>query len=325
MTLWLVLTLMTLVATFIVAEPFLGKVGERRSAFPGEVAVLRDQLKEVDRDAAAGWIDPGEAETARAEIKRRILRADCANEATAAPLSPGEPRFASAAAIASIVVLASFGVYAITGSPRLSALGEVRASPSDAVQLATMRRVVADMDARQRGTTTEGTTIDAMITGLIDSLKKSPNDPDGWRTLGWCYFKTERFAEAASAYAKAVELRPGVASLLTSWGEALVKAASGRVTDKAGTIFDEALRLDGGDHRARYFRGLAKEQAGDRGAALNEWNALLDDVPGDGDEEWASDLKQRIAELAFDINFDAARKIQPPNAAGENQRNGVAR
>src|SRR5215467_10850922 len=107
MTLWLVLTLMTLVATYLVAEPFLRKVGESRSAFAGEVAVFRDQLKELDRDAADGLIDAGEAETARAEIKRRILRADCANEPTATPLSPGEPRCASAAAVASFVVLAS--------------------------------------------------------------------------------------------------------------------------------------------------------------------------------------------------------------------------
>ena len=323
MTLWLVLALMTVVATYLVAEPFLCKVGERRTAFAGEVAVFRDQLKEVDRDAADGLIDAGDAETARAEIKRRILKADCENEATAAALSAGRPRFASATAVAGIVVLASVSVYAVKGSPRLSASGVVGPSTPDAGGLVATRRVVAEMDARQRVTNTQRTTIEAMIRDLIDSLKKSPNDPDGWRILGWCYFKIERFAEAASAYAKAVELRPGVASLRTSWGEALVKAASGRVTDKAAMIFDEALRLDGADHRARYFRGLAKEQAGDKSAALNEWVALLDDVPGD--EEWASDLKQRIAELAFDVNFDAARKIRRPDVAGGNQRDGVAR
>jgi cytochrome c-type biogenesis protein CcmH len=320
MTLWLVLTLMTVVAIYIVAEPFLCKEGEHRSAFAGEVAVFRDQLKEVDRDAANGLIDAGEAETARAEIKRRMLKADCEKDATAAPLSTGRPRFASAAAVAGMVVLASVSVYAVKGSPRLSASGEVGPTP---LELAAMGRVVADMEARQHSTATERPTIDAMITGLVDRLKKSPNDPEGWRILGWCYFKTERFAEAASAYAKAVELRPGVASMRTSWGEALVKAAGGRVTDKAGMIFDEALRLDGRDRRARYFRGLAKEQAGDKGAALNEWIALLDDVPGD--EEWASDLKQRIAELAFDINFNAVPKIRPPDVAAGNQRDGIAR
>jgi len=51
---------------------------------------------------------------------------------------------------------------------------------------------------------------------------------------------------------------------------------------------------------------LAKEQAGDKAAALDDWVALPNDLPGD--EEWAPDLKQRIGELTFDSNFDAARK-----------------
>src|SRR5215472_4264136 len=60
---------------------------------------------------------------------------------------------------------------------------------------------------------------------------------------------------------------------------------------------------------------LAKEQAGDKAAALDDWVALPNDLPGD--EEWAPDLKQRIGEFTFDSNFDAAREIRPPDEAAE--------
>ena len=68
---------------------------------------------------------------------------------------------------------------------------------------------------------------------------------------------------------------------------------------------------------------LAKEQAGDKAAALDDWVALPNDLPGD--EEWAPDLKQRIGELTFDSNFDAARKIRPPDEAAESDALGGAR
>ena len=51
--------------------------------------------------------------------------------------------------------------------------------------------------------------VNTMIERLAARLETSPEDLDGWRMLGWSYFHTGHFEQAATAYAKAVELDPG--------------------------------------------------------------------------------------------------------------------
>ena len=304
-------------AVILVVAPFLRKYDKRRAAFAGEVEVFRDQLKEVEREAVDGVIDVDQIETARLEIKRRLLGAARANETLVAWLSPGERNFA-VVAVAGIIALGSLGIYAVKGSPALSsspAAGRAaRPTASDASgRLAAITRLQADNTRDQSRAAAEHATVDVMIALLVERLRQRPNNADSWRLLGWSYFKTDRFAEAAAAYGKAVALRPNIASLRTSWGEALVRAANGLITDEAKKIFDEALKLDGKDPRARFFKGLVKEQAGDKAAALDDWVALLND--GTADEEWVPDLKQRITELAFDIYVDIGGKNRQPDLA----------
>ncbi|MGI9463173.1 MAG: TPR domain-containing protein [Aestuariivirgaceae bacterium] len=154
-----------------------------------------------------------------------------------------------------------------------------------------------------------------MIERLAQRLKTQPNDGEGWRMLGWSYFGTGRFGDAASAYERAVAIIPQKAGLKTSWGEALVRAANGRVTPASLKIFDDALLLDAKDPRARFFKGLALEQSGDGQGALTSWLAVLKDAsPNDA---WAPELKQRVVELAGklgkDISGDLAGLAQATN------------
>jgi cytochrome c-type biogenesis protein CcmH len=317
MTLWLLLTLMISTALILVVAPFLRTYDKRRAAFAGEVEVFRDQLNEVEREAADGVIDVDQIETARLEIKRRLLGAARANETRVAWLSPGERNLA-VVAVAAIVALGSLGIYAVKGSPALSASPTAgraaTTTASDASgRLAINARLPADNARDQSRAAAELATADVMIALLVDRLRQRPDDADGWRMLGWSYFKIERFAEAAAAYGKAVELRPKIASLMASWGEARARAANGLVTAETEMIFDAALKLDGKDPRARFFKGLVKEQAGDKAAALDAWVALLNDAPADAD--WIPDLKQRIAEMAFDIYGDIGGKNRQPDLA----------
>lgn len=70
--------------------------------------------------------------------------------------------------------------------------------------------------------------VDTMISGLATRLASAPADVKGWRMLGWSYFNTGRFAEAAAAYRKALDLDPGSAELRRFHDEAAAKAAPAR-------------------------------------------------------------------------------------------------
>ena len=73
MTLWLVFALMTAAAVFAVLWP-LSRAGHPQQD-GSETIVYRDQLTEIDRDAATGLINPPEAAAARVEIGRRLIAA----------------------------------------------------------------------------------------------------------------------------------------------------------------------------------------------------------------------------------------------------------
>lgn len=77
--------------------------------------------------------------------------------------------------------------------------------------------------------------VNTMIEQLADRLKTAPQDIQGWRMLGWSYFNTERYDQAVTAYAKAIELDPNSAELKTSYEQAKAKASGGSTFETAST------------------------------------------------------------------------------------------
>src|ERR1700692_2719171 len=169
-----------------------------------------------------------------------------------------------AVSIAGAIVLGIVGHYTLNdsadlpaSSPQIRSAGQSGASAVDALAAAMLPEDVEGQSQSQSQAPLG--TVDETIGRLVERLNRSPNDPEGWRMLGWSYFNTERFAQSATAYAKAIELNPQNADFRSSRGEALVRAADGLVTDEARTEFEQALRLDAKDPRGRFYAGLAKE------------------------------------------------------------------
>jgi len=90
-------------------------------------------------------------------------------------------------------------------------------------------------------------------------------------------------------------------------GEALFRANGGRVTAEAKQAFAQALKLDPTDVRARYFIGLALQQAGDPRGAIENWIALLHSAQRGA--EWARDLQKQIVRLAATTRVDVKRRM----------------
>jgi len=149
--------------------------------------------------------------------------------------------------------------------------------------------------------------IDSMISGLEAKLKANPNDADGWRMLGWSFFETGRFAEAATAYRKATQLKPDEADYWSSLGEALVLAGSGDVPKDASAAFKKALSLDPKDPRARYFLGVEQDMAGNHKGAIDTWIALLQDSPAGA--PWEADVRKTVEQIAERERIDVKARL----------------
>lgn len=150
--------------------------------------------------------------------------------------------------------------------------------------------------------------VDTMIAKLAERLKTDVTDGEGFRMLGWSYVNTNRPAEAVTAYATAVKLLPGRADVHAGYGEAMVAVAKDVVTPEAKAQFDEAVKIDAKEPRARFFLALHKAQNGQERAALDEWIALSN--ASSADLPWQSDLQARATKLAAKLGVYIKGKFQ---------------
>ena len=324
MVLGVILTVVISIVAAIVSALSLRRYDQEKVATSeGDISACIDQLTEFEKKAAAGTIDGNEADVTRADIKRRILSAGRTEKLDRARLSLSKRNLA-VVAVAGIAIVGSFGLHAwnndLANSITSMQLGS-RNSTSVVDQLAAATAALPPgplfLQNQQRGRVqgqqqaTLGS-VEEMIDRVVQRLKRNPKDVEGWRVLGWSYFNTDRFEESSAAYAKAIELSPNNAELRSAYGEALVRAAAGNVTDEAKAVFERTLQLNPADSRAHFFIGLSKEQAGDKMSALNDWIAILNHA--NSSEPWFADLTQRANKLGQDVGVDVSSLLHRGNA-----------
>jgi cytochrome c-type biogenesis protein CcmH len=141
---------------------------------------------------------------------------------------------------------------------------------------------------------TPAPTVENVITRFQKQVALAPDDADGWRNLGWLYFQREQFAQAADALRHATVLDPTDARTFSFMGEALLQEhkAQRRVPYEARAAFDEALKRDPKDARARYYRAVGWDLAGQHRRAIHAWFALLKETSPDA--PYAGDIRAVI-------------------------------
>ena len=156
--------------------------------------------------------------------------------------------------------------------------------------------------------------VDENIRQLQARLMREPNNPAGWRMLGWSYFETGDLMGSAAAYRRAAQIEPANAENWSSLGEAL-QTASTDVSAEAAAAFERALKLDRTDPRARYFTAFQKDLQGHHDAAIVDWLALLRDTPRGA--PWEADLRRTIVQVAekHHINVSGKMPAMPQGAA----------
>ena len=323
MVLGVILTVVISIVAAIVSALSLRRYDQEKVATSeGDISACIDQLTEFEKKAAAGTIDGNEADVTRADIKRRILSAGRTEKLDRARLSLSKRNLA-VVAVAGIAIVGSFGLHAwnndLANSITSMQLGSRNStSVVDQLAAATAALPPGPFSQNQRQGRVQGQqqatlgSVEEMIDRVVQRLKRNPKDVEGWRVLGWSYFNTDRFEESSAAYAKAIELSPNNAELRSAYGEALVRAAAGNVTDEAKAVFERTLQLNPADSRAHFFIGLSKEQAGDKMSALNDWIAILNHA--DSSEPWFADLTQRANKLGQDIGVDVSDLLHRENA-----------
>lgn len=224
------------------------------------VAILRDQLAELETDLANGTIPRERYEQARGELEQRVLE-----ESKAAP-GPGAPALSAAGAwtaaiVAGALPIASLLIYVALGN--FDAFSPVaRNAPSAGAE--------HEMSPQK---------VNAMAAELAARLDKEPGNAEGWVMLARTYYSLNRHAEAARAFERAVVLVPDNADLLADYADALGAAQGGMLSGKPLELIQRALVIDPTNWKALALAGTVAFDRKDYRQAVAYWERMKATVP----------------------------------------------
>ncbi len=304
------MTVFLLVAGFmlLIALLFVVPVLVRASARHGQaalsdevnLAILRDQLQELDRDLSTGMIDTGGYDSAKAELQRRVIT-DVASGSTRPARSAA--RVSTAVLVATLLAAITISLYWYLGTPQALMPDSVR--PAQTKNTAITPDQVASMVAR-----------------LEQRLKSSPDDVDGWAMLARSDYFLGRYTDSVRAYAELVKRIPDNADLWADYADALGMSQNRSLRGEPEKFIAKALSINPDNINALALSASAAFEQHDYRAAIVQWQKILGEVQPDS--ETARSVNSNISE-AQNLLASAGSgpgsgpgSVPGPNPAAEN-------
>ena len=251
--------LIVVVSAFILPPLWLGLRAPKLKADRKEanLAIFRDQLGELEREASEGSLAAADFEQAKRELQRRLLEEVEPSAADGVAATHGPSRKMAVAILLLLPILGLLG-YALLGNPKAL----------DPTQTAAPQQMTPEK-------------INEMVSSLAAKLKANPDNMPGWLMLARSYKSMGRYSEAVEAYAKAEKAIGDDPDQLASYAETIAMANGKGITGKAVQLIERALKIDPKHGHSLFLAGAAAMEAGDAKKGIAYWEALLPQVePG---------------------------------------------
>lgn len=291
MLVWIGFAVLAAAVTWAVTRPLLKSSAAGEPAPDSELAVYRDQLAEIETERAEGLIPGADAEAARTEVARRLIRTaeEHAQLTTPSPSEGSRLRQAAVYAAAAIPV-AAIALYLSVGSPSLP--GRPYASRiNEPVEQATAADLVAKVEAH---------------------LRQNPDDGRGWDVLAPVYLRMGDFARASDAYERAMRILGESPQRLTGFARSTIMSENGIVNEPARRAYAKLLGADPQALEPQVWLAIAKEQDGDLTGASAEYRRLL--ALEQTKDPWRQLLDERLKIATAKLNGEPEPQTAAPNA-----------
>lgn len=295
MVLWILFAVLAAAVVWAVSRPLLAPLPASSPTDDGEIAVYRDQLAEIEAEREQGLLAGPEAEGARVELARRLIRHAEEQERSAAVSGDARSSVPKAALYAAAALpVVGILLYLAIGSPQL---------PS--------RPYAARME-----TPIEQATADDLIARVEAHMRQHPEDGKGWDVLAPVYMRMGDFGRAADAFQRATRLLGESPKRLMGFARANVMMQNGIVSEPARKAYEKLLAAQPDSIEAQVWLAIAKEQDGDLKSAEAEYKRLL---PG-AEDPWKGLLTARLQSVTERLSkpapdgLPAAGDIQPADA-----------
>ena len=244
-----------------------GRGGGPVSRQAANVAIYRDQLRELEADLAAGTLAQADFERSRTELEARLLEDVARPEAARTAAGGGK----TALVLACAIPLLALGVYFTVGNPGALTLHQ----------------------------------LETLVERLAARLQTNPDDAQGWALLGRSYAALGRFGESADAYAKAAARAPRDARLLVDFADALAMARGQRLEGEPEKLIERALEIDPNNLKGLALAGTVAFERKEFARAAAYWQRMLPLLPADSED--ARTIQQNVAEARALANAKAVQ------------------
>ena len=260
-TFWILAALMLGVALLFVLVPLLRKGSGDEEAIDEDavnIAVIRQQLAELEADLEAGNLSREQYDAARRDLEKELLvDVDLDRPETAEPPPARSGAWAAPVLGVALPVLA-LGLYLSVGDTR--AITAPAGAPP---------RMASGHDGRQLPP------MDVLVAKLAEKMEQHPDNLEGWLMLARSYLTLKQPDKALAAMDRAYKLAPRDTNVLLGYAEALVQT-KGSFTSKARELVRTALEINPKAPNGLWMQGLADFQEGDFQAAVDHWSRLRD-------------------------------------------------
>lgn len=293
--------LIGLAMVFIIPTLLRSKPEEDISSNELNIALIKQQLAELEADLESGELDQEHYEASRHDLEKELLL-DVSGEETRITGNPKAARLAILGLLVAIPAIA-IPLYQKLGTPEI--IPRLANMPAGGGQPST-----------SGGHESPGQSMTSMVElveKLAQRLEKEPNNPEGWAMLGRSYIALNRFNDALKAYEKAYKLMPNNPDLLLGYATTMARVNGNQFTGRPAQLIDEAMKLAPQDPNVMWLKGITHLQAGEAAQAIQLWEKVLAQLePGSEEALSVADyIREAKAQLPEGSAMAAAPETTP--------------
>lgn len=256
MVLWALLAVLTAAVITAVCLPLVRQTGARQVAAQSDAEIYKAQLAEIEDERERGVLSPSEAEAARIEVSRRLLRSAQKDEPPPQRFLSKQNDWAIGAVTVAVPAIALAGYLAL-GSPMLP----------------------QQPHAAETNRSPEARRVAELVSRVEERLREHPQDGAGWDVIAPVYLRQQEYHDAVFAFQQALRLNGESAERLEGLGEAMVLRDNGQVSDKARLAFARALERNPESLKARFWVAIHDEQNGQLEEAAEAYKKIMNASP----------------------------------------------
>lgn len=263
-TFWIICAVLVLIAVPFIALPlWRGKsANDTVARDEANLAILRDQIAEMDSDLKNGLLTAELHEEGKHELQSRVIDEVSAEKPVTAD-TPRNPHKVLAIILSVLLPLMAVGVY--------TQVGDMQAFSNHIVQSSS-----GDMGGAVHG--------EAAINAMKQKVEANPADGESLLLLARAYMEAGRFPESAKAYETLTQYISDEAWIWADYADALAMAQNQTLRGKPTDLINKALQIAPDNMKALALGGSAAMERGDFAAAIKHWEKLRGLLPADSED-----------------------------------------